>query len=249
MSHELVEYVVWLLHEHGQARDTRWRKLGCFKRALLTLVHLRKGETFSRLGAGFGLSQATAWRYADETSDVLAGWAPGLQQALTGLGEGNHVIVDGTLVPIDRIGADEPYYSTKHRKHSMNVQVIAAGTAHRSGSPAPLQTEPHDLTAARSHGIVQACLTRQILLPADRAYQDAGATIRTPYSHHHQQPAHHQQFNRDHTQLKAPRRTRLRTAEVLATTPPSQILHPPQRHHRPSHPHTPDLPQFRMKEA
>lgn len=51
--------------------------------------------------------------------------APGLRQALVGLGEGDFVIVDGTLIPTDRIAADEPYYSQKHRKHGMNVQVIA----------------------------------------------------------------------------------------------------------------------------
>ncbi|NYE44669.1 response regulator of citrate/malate metabolism [Streptomyces fulvorobeus] len=42
------------------------RELGCFQQALLTLVHLRKNETFARLGAGFGMSRATARRYADE---------------------------------------------------------------------------------------------------------------------------------------------------------------------------------------
>ncbi|MFB6839063.1 transposase family protein [Streptomyces sp. NPDC056361] len=128
VPHELVEHVAWLLYEHRRTRNTRWRKLGCFDQALLTLVHLRKNETFSQLGAGFGISQATAWRYVDETLDILAGWAPGLHEAFTGLGEGDHVIVDGTLIPIDRIAADEPYYSQKHRKkrkRGMNVQVIA----------------------------------------------------------------------------------------------------------------------------
>jgi hypothetical protein len=61
----------------------------------------------------------------------------------------------------------------------------------------------HDLTAARAHGIVQACLTRQILILADRAYQGAGAPVRTPYYHHSEQPEHYQQFNRDHTRLRA----------------------------------------------
>jgi hypothetical protein len=62
----------------------------------------------------------------------------------------------------------------------------------------------HDLTSARAHGIVQACLTRQILVLADRAYQGAGATFRTPYYHHSEQPEHYQQFNRDHARLRAP---------------------------------------------
>jgi hypothetical protein len=213
VSHELVEHVAWLLHERRQARNTRRRKPGCFQQALLTLVHLRKNETFSQLGAGFGITPATAWRYIDETLDVLAGWAPGLHEALTGLGEGDHVIVDGTLIPTDRIGADEPYHSMKHRKHGMNVQVITRpdGTPLWFSRATPGRT--HDLTSpslrpgvppTRAHGIVQACLTRQILVLADRAYQGAGATFRTPYYHHREQPAHYQQFNRDHARLRTP---------------------------------------------
>ncbi len=180
VPHELVEHAAWLLYEHRRARNTRWRKLRCFQQALLALVHLRRNETFSQLGAGFGISQATAWRYVDETLDILAARAPGLHEALTGPGEGDHVIVDGTLIPIDRIAADEPHYSQKHRKHGMNVQVIA----HLDSTPlwfsraTPGRT--HDLTAARVHGIVQACPTRQILVIADRAYQGAGATVHTP---------------------------------------------------------------------
>ncbi len=83
VPHEHVEQGAWLLHERRRARNTRWRKLGCFKQALLTLVHLRKNGTFSQLGAGFGISQATAWRYVNESLEVPAGWAPGLHEALT----------------------------------------------------------------------------------------------------------------------------------------------------------------------
>ncbi len=167
VPHELVEHVAWLLHEHQRARNTRWRRLGCFQQALLALVHLRKNETFAQLGAGFGISESTAWRYVDETLDILSSWAPGLQEALTGLGEGDHVIVDGTLIPTDRIKADEPYYSMKRRKHGMNGQVVAApdGTPLWFSRATPGRT--HDLTSARAHGIVQACLTRQILILAD----------------------------------------------------------------------------------
>jgi hypothetical protein len=112
--------------------------------------------------------------------------------------------VDGTLIPIDRIRADEPYCSMKHRKHGMNVQVITRpdGTPLWFSRATPGRT--HDLTAARAHGIVQACLTRQILVLADRAYPGAGATFRTPYYHHRKQPEHYQQVNRDHARLRAP---------------------------------------------
>ena len=204
VSYELVEHVSWLIYARRRELGTRWRKLGCFKQALLTLAHLRKNETFAQLGAGFGISQATAWRYVDETLELLASWAPGLHEALTGLGEGDFVIIDGTLVATDRVAADEPYYSMKHRKHGMNVQVIARpdGTPLWFSRATPGRT--HDLTAARAHGIVQACLTRQILVLADRAYQGAGATIRTPYYGHRDLPEHYQQYNRDHARLRAP---------------------------------------------
>ena len=86
----------------------------------------------AQVGAGFGVSEATAWRYVNETIEVLAAWAPGLHEALVGLGEGDVVIVDGTSIPTDRVAADEPYYSQKHKQHGMNVQVIARpdGTPH-----------------------------------------------------------------------------------------------------------------------
>ncbi|MER7576915.1 transposase family protein, partial [Streptomyces sp. NPDC126514] len=61
----------------------------------------------------------------------------------------------------------------------------------------------HDLTAARAHGIVQACLTRQILVLTDKAYQGAHATIRTPYKGR-ELPDRYRQFNRDHARLRAP---------------------------------------------
>ncbi|GHA38676.1 hypothetical protein GCM10010372_43550 [Streptomyces tauricus] len=110
----------WLIYARRRERRSRWRKLDCFQQALLALVHLRKNETLPALTAGFGVSTATAWRYVGETLDVLAAWAPGLHEALTGLGEGDHVIVDGTLTPTDRIAADEPY-------HGEAISVVWSG--------------------------------------------------------------------------------------------------------------------------
>ncbi|MEV5283263.1 transposase family protein [Streptomyces sp. NPDC052811] len=218
VPHELVEHVAWLLYARRREINSPWRRLGCFKQALLALAHLRKNETFAQVGAGFGVSEATAWRYVDETLEVLAAWAPGLREALVGLGEGDFVVVDGTLIPTRRIAADEPYYSQKHKQHGMNVQVIARPDGTPLWFSRALPGRTHDLTAARVHGIVQACLTREILVLADRAYQGAGATVRTPYKHHREQPAHYQQFNRDHARLRAPgERTfaRLKTWRIL----------------------------------
>jgi hypothetical protein len=38
----------------------------------------------------------------------------------------NDVVLDGTLIAIDRVAADTPFYSGKHKHHGMNLQVIAS---------------------------------------------------------------------------------------------------------------------------
>jgi len=35
-------------------------------------------------------------------------------------------VLDGTLIPIDRVAADRPFYPGKHKQHGMNLQVIAS---------------------------------------------------------------------------------------------------------------------------
>ena len=70
----------------------------------------------------------TAWRYVEETVALLAARAPRLRQAVRGAKKAGyaHVVLDGILIPIDRVAADRPFYSGKHKKHGMNLQVIAS---------------------------------------------------------------------------------------------------------------------------
>lgn len=58
------------------------------------------------------------------------------------------------------------------------------------------------MTGDRSPGIVHACLTRQILMLADRACQGASATVRSP-CYGRDLPECYQQYNRDHAGLRA----------------------------------------------
>ena len=53
---------------------------------------------------------ATAWRYVTETVALLAARAPKLGPALHAVGHA-FVIIDGTLIAIDRVAADRPFYS------------------------------------------------------------------------------------------------------------------------------------------
>jgi DDE superfamily endonuclease len=64
----------------------------------------------------------------EEVTALLAARAPKLRQAVREARKAGHayVILDGTLIPIDRVAADRPFYSGKHKKHGMNLQVIAS---------------------------------------------------------------------------------------------------------------------------
>jgi hypothetical protein len=83
--------------------------------------HLRKANW--PLGSG---SAATAWRYADETVRLLAARALKLRGALRAAEKHAYVVLDGTLIPIERLAADRPFYSGEHGRHGMNRQVIAS---------------------------------------------------------------------------------------------------------------------------
>lgn len=148
------------------------------------------------MGAGFGVSTATAGRYVTETVDVLAERAPTLLEALRSHDPNEFLVLDGTLIRTDRVAADEPYYSMKHRHHGMNVQALTLPDGTPIWYSRALPGRTHDLTAARAHGVVQSCLSRQILVLADRAYRGAGATVRTPY-YGRDLPEQYTQFNRD----------------------------------------------------
>ena len=128
LSAQTLTYVAGVIRAHRKQIGSYWRKLNPGRQALLVLAYLRKGDTFAELAAGFGSGTATAWRYVTETVALLAACAPKPRRALTSARDAGHayVVIDGTLIPIDRVAADRPFYSGKHRRHGMNLQVISA---------------------------------------------------------------------------------------------------------------------------
>src|SRR5262250_2859562 len=127
LSAQTLAYVAGVIRRHRAKIGSCWRKLKAGRQALLVLVHLRKGEGFAERAAGFAVGTATAWRYVRETVALLAARAPKLPAALAAARTAGHafVVIDGTLIPIDRVAADRPFYSGKHRRHDMNLQVTS----------------------------------------------------------------------------------------------------------------------------
>jgi hypothetical protein len=102
LSCQTLTYVAGVIRRHRARIGSCWRKLTPGRQALLVLAHLRKGETFAELAAGFGVGTATAWRYVNETVRLLAARAPKLGTALRSAQNAGHafVVIDGTLSPL-----------------------------------------------------------------------------------------------------------------------------------------------------
>ncbi|MGW0436222.1 transposase family protein [Micromonospora sp. NPDC003197] len=194
---ELVRHLARLLATERRTRGTRrgTRALTCYRQALLVLVWFRKGEDRTLLGAGFGVSRATAYRYVAEGVAVLCAQAPDLHDALRRVADDgwSHVILDGKLFACDRLAETttsvkgetiDAWYSGKHRGFGANIQAVMRPDG------IPIWTSPatpghvHDLTCAQQLGITAALnwSAAELDLPAlaDAGYDGAGHGIKTP---------------------------------------------------------------------
>jgi hypothetical protein len=205
LSRATLHYLAGVIRRHRKRIGSRWRKCNPGQQALLALAHLRKGETFAELAAGFGISTTTAWRYATETVRLLAARAPKLRPALAAAKKAGHafVVIDGTLIPVDRLAADRPFYSGKHKKHGMNLQVISSPGGEILWVSGTLPGAVHDLTAARIWGIVRELAAAGLIVLADKGSIGAGSHVLTPYRGRNK-PASQKAANRAHAALRAP---------------------------------------------
>ncbi|MFZ3475720.1 transposase family protein [Streptomyces sp. 4.24] len=186
--------------------------LTSFDQAVMFLVWMSKGDTYAQLGAHFGVSTDTAWRYVNEGVEVLAAYAPDLQDAVQAARPERRLLLDGTLIRTWRCGAvttktnSDPLFSGKHRDHGMNVQALTgtAGDLVFLGEARPGST--HDLTAARADGIIEAVTEAGIETAADAGYQGAGGTVRTPVKRPRGKGnnGHEKRANSAHAKLRAP---------------------------------------------
>lgn len=194
---ELVRYLAQLLAAERRALGTRkgTRVLTCFYQALMVLIWFRKGEDKTLLGAGFGISRATTYRYLAEGIKVLVAQAPDLHEALRRVAaEGwSHVILDGKLFRTDRLAETttsikgktiDAWYSGKHRDFGANIQGIIRPDGLPVWTSDAMPGHLHDLSCAELQDITGALCwaASQLDLPtlADSGYEGAGQGIWTP---------------------------------------------------------------------
>ena len=82
LSSRTLNHLADRIRVHRQQRKSRWRRLNPGRQALLALAHLRNGDTYTRLAAGFQIGIATAWRYVQEAIALLSVVAEDLNTAL-----------------------------------------------------------------------------------------------------------------------------------------------------------------------
>jgi hypothetical protein len=204
LSRKTLNYVAGIIRRHRASIGSGWRKLNPGRQALLVLAYLRKGETFADLAAGFEVGTATAWRYVNEAVALLAARAPKLRQAVRGAKKAGYayVVLDGTLIPIDRVAADRPFYSGKHKKHGMNLQVIASPHGDILWVSGALPGSVHDEKAEWIWGVLAELEAAGLVTLADKGYQGS-AHAKIPYRGKGK-PESQKEANRAHAKLRAP---------------------------------------------
>lgn len=104
---ELLRFVTRLLILERRRRCTPAgsRALTCREQAVMVLRRFRDRTRVEQLGCDHGISRATAYRYVDEGTEVLAARAPDLHEALERAREEGtpFVILDGKLFSTDRL--------------------------------------------------------------------------------------------------------------------------------------------------
>ena len=204
LSRKTLTFVTGVIRRHRKAIGSRWRKLAPGQQALLVLAYLRKGETFAELAAGFGVGTTTAWRYVEEAVALLASRAPKLRKAVRDAKRAGwaYVVLDGTLLPINRVAADRPFYSGKHKKHGMNLQVIGSPDGDVLWVSGALPGSVHDKKAEWIWGVLGELEAAGLVTLADKGYQ--GSTwAKIPYRGKGK-PEFQKQANKAHAKLRSP---------------------------------------------
>jgi DDE superfamily endonuclease len=160
VSEDSVLFLSGLLHAERIRRGTRedTRALSTYKQAVLALRWLFDDTRISQLARDNGIGVSTAYDYRDEAITVLAARKPSLRGALLAAKAAGHthVILDGTLIPTDRISTPGPtrgvdlWWSGKHRHHGGNIQEVAAPDGWPLWTSDVRPGREHDTTAARA---------------------------------------------------------------------------------------------------
>lgn len=155
LSHHTLIRLAELIRARRAERRCRWRRLDPSRQALLVLAHLRNGDTYARLAAGFAIGTSTAWRYVREAIDLLAMLADDVSAA---------VLRAGRLVWASPALPGATHDLTAARATGLIDALTAAGgirtpfKGHRLRPP----LSRHQRSVNRAHARIRACGERAV---------------------------------------------------------------------------------------
>jgi DDE superfamily endonuclease len=126
------------------------------------------------------------------------------------------VALVGTLIPVDRVAADRPLYSGKHKKHGMNLQVIASPDRDIVWVSGALPGSVHDKKAEWIWGVLAELEAAGLVTLADKGNRGSDHA-KIPYIGKNK-PESQKQVNRAHARLRAPgerANAQLKTLRIL----------------------------------
>ena len=147
VSSSALRFLAARLRERRRVPGTRRRRLSAGRQALLTLAHLRNGHTYAQLAAGFGIGTTTIYQYITEAVEVLVALAPTLAEAVRAASKKAYLLLGCRSTGPPPTGS---FYSGKHKKHGMNVQVIADAMGRLLWASPALAGAVDDVRAART---------------------------------------------------------------------------------------------------
>jgi len=108
--------------------------------------------------------------------------APKLRQAASAAKKAGYayVVLDGTLIPAGRVAADRLFYFGKHRKHGMNLQVIASPAGDIVWVSGALPGAVHEKKAQWIWGVLADLEAAGLVTLADKGYQGS-SHAKIPY--------------------------------------------------------------------
>jgi hypothetical protein len=135
-----------------------------------------------QLAAGFGISTAAAWRYVHETLEVLASWAPGLQKALVGMGEGDFVMVDFTagVLPRDPGPHPRPHRGPRLPRPTPPSEPVTTTTVNNPSTSSPTETTPTSEPGERAFAQFKTWRLRRRARCSTRRIETAVQAVHTP---------------------------------------------------------------------
>lgn len=102
LSSRTLNHLADRIRSHRSQRRCRRRRLDGGRQALLALAHLRNGDTYTRLGRRVRRRREHRMAIRAGSDSPARGGADALATVMDRIRRLAHVILDGTLIPIDR---------------------------------------------------------------------------------------------------------------------------------------------------